>query len=337
MHLTSPRALLSLLLLMAVAGAVMAWWLHEQRPLPAAGVSGIERQRQAVTAILDADATIEVAPPAIPALERDAADAAPAPLAQAVVQVPPDADALTVLELLELFEDAALAGNVAASCLLSQALGECARYRDLERMRLPPPDSGASREAIDIHVEEEARREEALASMAPLCAGVGLSHLARRMDFTARAARAGHVASLLDVVRATPADFVRHPQLAPMYRSEVWPLLRAAMAAGHERATLTAMFQIQSPATSPLWSVLPEQFQDAWAARAVILMVYPQSPHQRQEDRQPSAEAQATARRWIDELMGGTLPTPTAPGTGFRRAREDEACDNPTNWIEPAS
>jgi hypothetical protein len=339
-HLPSPRSLLTCLLLMAVAGGVTVWWLHDAPALQALGVSGIERDAPVSTGTLDVAAAVVAEPVVVPAIAHEAAVPAPLPatLAASEAALPIDADTLPVLDLLELLEHAALAGDVVASCTLSQALGECARHRELDRMRIPPPGRGATREAIDIHVEEEARREEALARLAPRCAGIGLAHLAQRMAFTTQAARAGHVASLLGVVAAKPADFVRHPQLAPMYRSEVWPLLRAAMASGHRDAALTAMFQLQDPANSPLFSAVPEEFQNPWAARAVIQMVYPRTQQQREPGGpQPSAEARATARRWVDDLMGGVLPAPTAPGWRFRQAREDEACDNPANWIAPAA
>jgi hypothetical protein len=293
----------------AVLLAVAAWLLWPQAgggTLPAR--FGLERDAPATTLALQLPATgpepATIARPPLPALDGGRRSAAePEPAAPWLDDSAPADPEQPVTELLERLLDRARAGEPLASCELGRALGECATYLLNSRVsELPPLASGAPHPLQAWRTRMERR-----------CGGIGVDDLALAPALLARAAQAGHVPSLLDFLDAPgryAAEFLLDAELGSFYRSQAWPLLRRAVAAGHADAGLRLMQQIASGHRTPLVVLLPEGYRDPLAARAVLADMGRGMPAAlRPAYPPPSERSAATVGRWVDELFGGAVPS----------------------------
>lgn len=309
------RLLLAVSVLVIVSVAALALYA-----LPAAtdsppGVGGIDRGTEAPDLqVAAADLSTSVAPPR-PELQPITIPTRPTdPALSDTPAVPPD---MPVSEMLDLLGERARRGDAVAACELGRALGECRMRPHMMRMgAMPPPPPNAERATVDRFVETEARREEWRTRLDQRCDGLPSGALSEALAFNARAALAGHVPSLMDFLNgpmSAPADFIRDPQFAQLYRTHGWPLLRRALAQRDFPASMAMFMQLSRvPGGGPLAAIVPEQYQDPDAARALLrqltgqpmpmpgMPVEPETP--------PSSEALATAERWIDELFDGQLP-----------------------------
>jgi hypothetical protein len=330
-------AVLGLLALAAAGG-----WLALPRESAApATISTLQREGAVVQTALDVAALAVdvdlVAPESGVTPPTDAAtmaDPLPAPAPPRVVPVDRD---LSVLELLEFYGEDARNGDVVAACEISRGLGECARRDEFRRMAMPPPGSGSTVDDRERHRRFEALRRAWVSRTEQRCQGIGRDDIQQAMDYTARAARAGHIPSLLDLTNAPSAAFIRDPQLIGIYRTEVWSLLQRALATGNAYAAATVMAHIRQPARSALWQVLPEDYRDPWAAEAMYRMMTGIDPPSRPERRAPTAEERAVARRWVDELLGGTLPKHPEQRMLMPIEEADLACADSDQWLDDAT
>jgi hypothetical protein len=338
MQLSSARALLIPLLLLAAAGGAITWWLAPGgEATPPAGISTVQRGGGAVETTVEATALAVdvdlVAPAAVapPTATPTAVDPPPDPSSPKVALADRD---LTVLELLEIYGEEARNGDVMAACEISRGLGECARRDEFRRMGMPPPDPLSPREERERHASFEGLRREWVSRTQQRCAGVGRSEFEQAMDYTSRAARAGHIPSLIELTNAPAAAFIRDPQLISIYRIEVWPLLQRALATGNAHAAATVMAHIRQPARSALWQVLPDDYRNPWAAEAMLRMMTGIDAPSRPERRAPTAEERAVARGWVDELLGGTLPKHPEQRALPSIKKADLACIDPAQWLD---
>jgi hypothetical protein len=326
------------LLTLVVAGALL-FVFRERLPLPALGTSGIERQRGVTTLELDVPAVgIDAGTAPAPTAARITVPATP--LDPALADTPVVTPDMPVVDVLELLGDRARAGDAVAACELGRALGECRMQSMVRRMPArPAPPSDAKAPDVERFVNAEAAREEWQERLAQRCEGVEAADIAQGVGFQARAALAGHLPSLADFVNApmsAPAEFIRDPQLGQLYRSHMWPLLRRALASGDFRAAQVTMMQLSMGPVSPLSAVVPPEYQDAEAARAMMAtlspgMQLPMMAHQPP----PSPQAAQTAERWVDELFGGKLPEGSATHAGFQMPTvSNSRCRDSDAWLD---
>jgi hypothetical protein len=324
------------LLTLVVAGALL-FVFRERLPLPAAGGGTIERQRGVTTLELDVPAVgVDVTAAPLTSATRIVAPAAP--VDPALADTPVVTPDMPVVDLLELLGDRARAGDAVAACELGRALNECRMQSMVRRMPARPAPAGdAKAPDVERFVNAEAAREEWQERLAQRCEGVEATDLGQGVGFTARAALAGHVPSLLDFVSApmsSPAEFIRDPQLGQLYRSQVWPLLRRAMASGDYRAAQVGMMQLSMGPMSPLSAVIPAEYQDAEVARAMMAALSPGMQLPMLGNQPPSPEATRAAERWVDELFGGKLPEGSARPAGFAMAMTSDArCRDTGSWL----
>jgi hypothetical protein len=333
----APRAMLiSTLLTLVVAGALL-FVFRDHLPLPAAGTSSIERQRGVTTLELDMPAAGDDAMTApLVSATRIVKPAAPVdPTLADTPVIPPD---MPVPELLALLGDRARAGDAVAACELGRALNECRMQSIVRRMPTrPAPPSDAAGKDVESFVNAEAAREEWQERLAQRCDGLAPGEIAQGVGHQARAALAGHVPSLVDFINApmtSPAEFIRDPQLGQLYRTQVWPMLRRALAAGDFQAANMMMIQLGMGQMSPLSAVIPATYQDADAARAMMVLLGSPMPMPLQSAAAPSPEAIETAQRWVDELFGGRLPQGNPRPSPFASPmRSDSRCRESNAWV----
>lgn len=254
------------------------------------------------------------------------------------ITLPEDA---SVSDMLDLLGDRARAGDAQAACELAHVIDQCQLHFMIGPMRLQPATREQSAEQLDQFVEAEARRLEAAELMDQYCNGIGPKQLEESARFTARAALSGHVDSLIDFISAPDfkaAAFIRDPELAHLYRERLWPVLLRGLTEGNAQVAEALFSGLGSARQLAISAAVPARFNDHEAARAVSRML---RGIQHIEARQivslapPSAEAQATADAWIQELFGGSLPTlpasPKSPPDPLSRAKS--TCKRDEAWL----
>ncbi|MFA5685176.1 MAG: hypothetical protein WCZ65_03825 [Lysobacteraceae bacterium] len=294
----------ALALLLAGIGAAVGWFSHALRVEPET-LSELTRSPQSVQAEVD----IDVARAAVLRMDRPAR-----PTAVTMAQTPILPREATALEALELLRAPAQRGDPVAACELAQILGECRMRRVMRRMpqRSAPSDVG-SRE-FEAYVNAEAVRQEWQDRLEKRCEGVTAEHLSQGMGYLARAAVAGHAASLSSFMSApqvAAADFLRDPTLAMVYRSQLWPALRDGLRSGNLMLTYGFLRQMAQGESAPLAAVVPAEFRDPKVAEALrqrLDVRDPRFPGMRPESPAPTPADEAEAERWIRDLFGGELP-----------------------------
>jgi hypothetical protein len=251
-------------------------------------------------------------------------------------------DELSLLELLDRLGDRARAGDPLAACKLAAAMNSCRFNRLVRNTIRPPPPENASEAELEQYVEFHARFQEQQARAAERCAGADEAILSEGVHFTARAALAGHVDSLLRFI-AAPArhssEFVRDPRLAELYRTQLWPVLQHAFAAGQDELTFAVLSDLLGPIDSPLRAVVPEPYRDPQALTALLSLTMDESELRRLRGPDldpPSPVAIETARRWVDELFKGRTPQLSAEmRQQARRTTPHSAsgCDSDAAWL----
>lgn len=283
--------------------AVAAWWLTQAEPEQAPS--------QPDTRDFDSASAHLVSPDAAP---LDASAASPRPTRPKFEPHTLPAGA-SVREMLDLLGDHARAGDAQAACELAHAVAQCSLHLAMGSMRARPPPDVQDPEQLDRFVEEEARRLEVARRMDQRCHGIGPRELEESVRFTARAAFAGHVDSLIAFLSApesSSAAFIRDPELASMYRERLWPVLLRAFNEGNAAVAGALFARLTTRGTQyAVSAAVPARFNDPEAARAMHRMLWGNPPHEARQTflrEPPSVEAQATAEAWAQELFGGALP-----------------------------
>jgi hypothetical protein len=333
----APRATLFLTLLTLVVAGALLFVFRDRLPLPATGTSGIERQRGLTTLELDVPA-VGRAPATAPVASATRILTPDAPVDPTLADTPVVTPDMPVVDMLALLEDRARAGDAVAACELGRALNQCRMQSMVRRMPArPAPPSDAKAPDVERFVNAEAAREEWQERLAQRCEGVEASDIAQAVGYLARSALSGHVPSLVEFVvspMTAPAEFIRDPQLGQVYRSQVWPLLRRALENGDFLAAQMTMVQLGMGPMSPLSAVVPAEYQDPDAARAMMALLGSPMTMPLHSQAPPSPQATETAQRWVDELFGGTLPQGSArPSTYAGPMAGESRCREAAAWL----
>jgi hypothetical protein len=317
-------------------------WQRSTDPLAPPAIGDPEREQLPLGTVLDIDALDASGRPRVPPGARIEASA---PRDPAHAAAAPVTDDMAVLDMLELLGPRARAGDPVAACELAGALGQCRMQALMRAAPPPPPPVDVDHPAFKSYVDREASRQEWAERLSRRCDGIGRDALAEGASFTAQAAVNGHLPSLLDFLHMpnmAAGDFIRSPALTDAYRTQLWPLLRRAFAEGHLATAHAAMVQLALPVAGPLSGVVPAQYQDPEAARALLAMLRdaeglaPPSLHQLTGNPEPPSEqAIATAQRWIDELFGGRLPTRQPPLATRLGTGPGSTCHESDSWLQP--
>jgi hypothetical protein len=332
---TRIRVLLAVALLLAAAVAALALYAPPAANQPV-NTGGIEVDSAKLDVRIDYDDLSASVVPTPTALQISAPSK---PIDLTLTDTPAVTADMSVNEMLELLGDRARRGDAVAACELGRALLECRMQPLMVNGGPPPPPQGADRESVDRFIEYEARREEWRTQLQQRCDGLSRPTLSEGLAFSARAALAGHTPSLLDFLNGpmmSPAEFIRDPQLGHVYRTQAWPLVRRALAERNYLVASVVFRQLAMMPVGPLSAIVPDQYQDPDAARALHEMLSGQAPPTVRAA-PSSAEALAVAERWADELFAGQLPEGTTrvnvsemPMPGDFGAR----CRDPATWID---
>ncbi len=246
---------------------------------------------------------------------------------------------LSLIELFEQLGDRARAGDAVAACELGHVVAGC-------RMHLAtyhhPAQSSATGKELDQFIEREASRQEDVARMTRRCEGMNRTHQAEAALFTARAGLAGHSDSLIalsQLPQDAPAEFISNPQLIELYRSQLWPALRRALASNHPQVAAAVMLHLSSPMGSPVAGVVPDAYRNPQVAAVLVKQLSPGISNMMMLGGfypPPSPKVLETAALWTDELFGGRLPEPVSLEELMRYATPDSAstCAEPEAWLD---
>lgn len=218
-----------------------------------------------------------------------------------------------VRDMLDLLGDRARAGDAQAACELAHAIDRCRMHVMFGQMRIQPLLRELKPDQVDELVEFEARRLEAAERQDQFCDGLTQVELDEGVHFSARAALSGHVDSLVAFLSApddNPAPFIRDPALAALYRERLWPVLLRAL---KERNVAVAdrFFATLGNGMLSVSGAVPPRFNDREAARAMHRILRSNQDREAPQivsSAPPSAEAQATADAWAQELFDGEPP-----------------------------
>jgi hypothetical protein len=216
---------------------------------------------------------------------------------------------MPVTLMLELFGPSARAGDRVSACRLARALHACRRSPVRPAIEVPSlPDEAATMAFVNV----QAALHELQESRARSCRDLGPEHFAQSTRFLATAALAGHRDSLLAFVDAPmqwPADFMRDPELAHLYRTRLWPVIAQAIRSGEQRVLMQFLASIMRADQSALAAAVPARYRDSEAARALSNMLRSTEVRELIAELAPNEPevdpaAAAMAREWAEELLG---------------------------------
>ncbi len=267
-----PRALLAVAALLIAAGIGAFGWRHATRPPAAAPVAGaVERIRPDHAGMGIDDLRIDAAALPAPTYESLAGAASPAS------SLPP-AD-LPLVERFEALDAAARRGNAAAACQLGAELARCGSLR-LSRNMLAETEREIEGLALQddaalvgARVDLIAMRGKLIEDAQRTCAGAETLPAMERLRYFGIAARAGHVASMVEylgIQHLGAATLIRDPGLAAEFRRDAPTFFQRALAAGDPRLLQAWVTASHLPEMSALHAILPPEWRSTAFTAALI-------------------------------------------------------------------
>jgi hypothetical protein len=201
----------------------------------------------------------------------------PSPTSElAAPAIPPIDSHHPVRDYAALLDERARAGDAAAACRLGAELDRCTALNELARHRPIAADiatshierTGLQGPAADRVIDTLLQQEQEQLRRHQDCMELDLAAYAPPTRYFALAARAGHVPSMLRVLRietAPGADLVRDPALIAEYRAHASDYLLSLLEAGEHAAVDLWLHQAMRGAASPLLASLPDTMRDVEA------------------------------------------------------------------------